>query len=60
MSTGNKDLTPKEAAAELGCHVDFVRSQIRARALSPVVKINQRVIRIPVETLRRYKQQRTA
>jgi excisionase family DNA binding protein len=55
-----KFLSPKEAASELGCHVDFIRSEIRRRRMTPVHRVNQRVIRIPMATFEAYRRSRVA
>lgn len=62
MTTATKTriFTPKEVASELCCSVDYVLSEIRRRRLSPVLRINQRVIRIPEATLESYRRSHTA
>lgn len=59
-STKARFFTPKEAAAELGCHVDFIRAEILSRRMAPIFRINRRVIRIPATTLEAYRARRIA
>jgi excisionase family DNA binding protein len=55
-----RDFTPKEAASELGCHVDFVRKEIKLRRIYPVFRVNARVIRIPAAAVEKYRAARMA
>ena len=53
-----KTFTPKEVASVLGCHIDFVRAEIKFRRMHPVYRVNKRVIRIPETTLEKYREGR--
>lgn len=59
MTNQTKMLSPKEVAGQLGCHVDFILSEIRVRHITPVLIVNKRVIRIPVTTIEAYKKKLT-
>lgn len=52
-------IKPKDAARELRCTTAFILREIRAGILSPVVRVNARVILIPEETFVRYTRLKT-
>lgn len=54
----NNSVPPKEAAALLGCHVDFVLAEIRGGSLR-ATRINARVIWVDLADLAAYRAART-
>lgn len=55
-----RDMTPKEVASELGCHVKYVLAEIKRKRIAPVFKVNARVIRVPRSTFESYRQRLAA
>jgi excisionase family DNA binding protein len=47
-------LTPKEVARHLACSTDYVLKEIRRGKLKPILRVNPRVIRIPISTYQKY------
>lgn len=52
-------LTLGEAAQELRVSVKTIRREVARFRLRPVLRINARIILIPVETLQAYERERT-